>query len=237
MAGVGSVISHYHRHTGGDIRGLHFLVRYPGSSGGDIDERRPWRGNSRRLRAGGLGEVGGVLRLLDADAVDNARGRSKTGYSNIHSRLPHSLGRIFPAPRSAVCGRRLVVPGRILRADYAPELPSFLSEDLAAGDSARHLPVLADRLGSALDTHPQAVVIMPKPSCPASVRGIQDIHHRGTEAQRSRGEVSIPVLLTVSPSLWFKNWNSGYPGLAPGYDEIETILESPRHGAGRTLRL
>ncbi len=25
--------------------------------------------------------------------------------------------------------------------------------------------------------------------------------------------------LTVSPSLWFKNWKSGYPGLAPGYDE------------------
>ncbi len=43
-----------------------------------------------------------------------------------------------------------------------------------------------------------------------------------TEAQRPRrsgGEVSIPLILTASPSLWFKKWKSGYPGLAPGYDE------------------
>ncbi len=57
------------------------------------------------------------------------------------------------------------------------------------------------------------------PSCPASVRGIQDFHHRDTEAQRLRQEASIPALLTVSLSLWFRNRKSGYPGLAPGYDE------------------
>ncbi len=53
-----------------------------------------------------------------------------------------------------------------------------------------------------------------KPSCPASVRGIQDIHHRDTETQRSRREVSISVPLTVSPSLWFKNWKCGWPACA-----------------------
>ncbi len=67
---------------------------------------------------------------------------------------------------------------------------------------------------------PQAVIAMSNkvnsseltdPSCPASVRGIQDIHHGGTETQRLREEVSIPVLLTVSPSLWFKNQKYGYP--------------------------
>ena len=25
--------------------------------------------------------------------------------------------------------------------------------------------------------------------------------------------------LTVSLPLWFRNWKTGYPGLAPGYDE------------------
>ena len=35
-------------------------------------------------------------------------------------------------------------------------------------------------------------------SCPASVRGIQDIHHRDTETRRSGGEVSIPMLLDAA---------------------------------------
>ncbi len=68
-----------------------------------------------------------------------------------------------------------------------------------------------------------------KLSCPASVRGIQDIHHRGTETRRSGEEVSIPVLLTASPSLWFKNWKCGWPG--PGPAMTQSLYAARTYGS------
>ena len=52
---------------------------------------------------------------------------------------------------------------------------------------------------------------MPNPSCP-DLFGASRIFT--TETRRSGGEVSIPVLLTVSPSLWFKDWKRGWPAYA-----------------------